>query len=104
MKGLIYVANNYYKNSSSTSAIEWALWEIDSSEIFDLWGAHLLLEVLISKVRVWEYHDDSEIVREIYQNWDLEDRIGIEVRGLEACILHVCKNRAWRIRQKLCEY
>ena len=35
-KSSIYVANHCYKNSSSTSAMEWALWEIDGFEVFDL--------------------------------------------------------------------
>ena len=78
MKSLIYVANNCYKNSSSASTIEWALWEIDSFKIFDLQDVHLLLGVLILEVGVSEYHGDSEIVREIHQDWDLEDKIGIE--------------------------
>ena len=52
MKNLIYVANNCYKNSSSASAMEWVLWEIDRFEIFDLQRAHLLLEVLIPEVGV----------------------------------------------------
>ena len=56
MKSLIYVTNNYYKNSSSVFTMEWALWEIDSFEIFDLQRACFLFGVFISKVRVQEYH------------------------------------------------
>ena len=78
MKNLIYNVNNYYKNSSSAFAIEWALWEIDSFEIFNLQEAYLLLGVLISEVRLQKYHGNSEIVREIYQDWNLKDRVGIE--------------------------
>ena len=52
MKNLIYIVNNYYKNSSLIFIMEWILWEIDSFEIFDLQRVHLLLGVLISKVRV----------------------------------------------------
>ena len=68
MKSLIYIVNNCYKNSSSTSTMEWTLWEIDSFEIFDLERAHLLLGIFVLKIRVQEYHDDSEIAREIYQD------------------------------------
>ena len=52
MKSLIYITNNYHKNSSSTIVMEWALWEIDSFEVFDLQRARLLLRVFISKFRV----------------------------------------------------
>ena len=74
-KNLIYIANNCYKNSSSTFAMEWILWEINSFEIFDLQGARLFLRILILEVGVLilevgvsEYHGDSEIVREIHQD------------------------------------
>ena len=52
MKSSIYIANNYYKNNSLTSVIEWVLWKIDSFEIFNLQRAHLFFEIFISKVRV----------------------------------------------------
>ena len=68
MKSLIYVANNCYKSSSLTFTMEWVLWKIDSFEVFDLQGAHLLLEVLIPEVRVQKYHGNSEIMKEIHQD------------------------------------
>ena len=61
MKSSIYIANNCYKNSCSAFTMESTLWKINSFEIFDLQGAHLLLGVLIPKVRVSKYHGDFEI-------------------------------------------
>ena len=78
MKSSIYVSNNCYKNNSSSSTMEWVLWEIDNFKVFDLWGAHFLLSVLVLEVRVRKYYDNSEIAREIYQDWDLKDRVEIE--------------------------
>ena len=56
IKSLIYIVNNCYKHSFLTSTIEWALWKIDSFEVFDLQGARLLLGVFVSEVGVREYH------------------------------------------------